>query len=1116
MSILAFDKLLLQIDQFIRKFYRNQIIKGVIWFAGIFIITFILITTLEYFGRFNTPVRAVLFLSFILGNSFILIKFILIPILKLFSFGKRIDRYQASHIIGVFFPTISDRLLNTLQLSDDLSSHTGNIELLRASVQQRSEHLSVVPFSEAINLKENFKYLKLVIPAFLLMLFIAIVFPKLFIDGSNRVINYSTEFIPEAPFQFNLQEYTNNIIEGNDIQIELKLSGDDLPNNVYLISPLGKQLMTPSARNTFTAIIPKVRESGSFYFEANSFFSDKYPYSIYGVPTLGQFTAELIYPKYIGKNNETIINAGDLIIPEGTIINWKGNPKNTESINFIIGDKETKFKNGFKIQHKFIHSLPVLISFNGIQQNAVDSIKFNVNVIKDEFPSIQVEEEMDSLASGKRFFSGRIGDDYGLSGLNFVYTITSRDLKKRKEIIKVKQVSGLSDEFTFGVDFLREDIQLDDKIEYYFTVSDNDGVNGSKTTKSKLFVYKLPSLEELNENRELTQEQGKENLSKLLNQSEKFLKELEKLQKDLLNSKSNTWNQKNQLEALKKQHTDLLKSISETNKMLQNSTEEKQKFSKEDLQILEKQALIDELLEKLMDNDLMKLIDELQKLLEQNNKEGQQKTLDDLKLSTEDMNKQLDRSLEMLKIQQVDEKIDAIEEELKNLAKEQEALKEEISQKKLDKTESQKNQEDINDKFNQIKDDLKKLEELNKDLNRPMDLPSTEDKQNAIDNDLNDAQSNLSKGKAGKAGESQQSAAEQMKKLAEQMDEAQQESNKEQQGEDMELLRSILKSLVTLSFDQEDLMAKFIKINPNDPSFRAYGRTQRNIIDKTQAVRDSLYELAKRQPMISSFIDGELTSIKSSHKQALENVQEKNVRQLTANQQTAMTSYNNLALLLNESLQQMQQQMQAMMKGSGTCENPGGKGKPSSGEGAIGNMKEQLKKQLEQMKKGSNPGGKEGGSAPGNSPGSSEGYGLGNKEIAKMAAEQSAIRQKLEELRNELNKEGQGEGNQLNPLIKELEKQEEDLINKRFSNDLMKRQEDILTRLLESEKALRERGFEEKRESTTGKNEIKSNLIRFDEYNKEKLKQIELLKTIDPSYNKYYKDKANQYFNSVK
>jgi hypothetical protein len=60
-----------------------------------------------------------------------------------------------------------------------------------------------------------------------------------------------------------------------------------------------------------------------------------------------------------------------------------------------------------------------------------------------------------------------------------------------------------------------------------------------------------------------------------------------------------------------------------------------------------------------------------------------------------------------------------------------------------------------------------------------------------------------------------------------------------------------------------------------------------------------------------------------------------------------------------------------------------------------------------------------------------------------------------------------------------------------------------------------ERGLEEKRESKEGKNEDYSNQIQFLEYNKEKLRQLELLRSVDPTYRKYYKDRANEYFNRI-
>ena len=79
----------------------------------------------------------------------------------------------------------------------------------------------------------------------------------------------------------------------------------------------------------------------------------------------------------------------------------------------------------------------------------------------------------------------------------------------------------------------------------------------------------------------------------------------------------------------------------------------------------------------------------------------------------------------------------------------------------------------------------------------------------------------------------------------------------------------------------------------------------------------------------------------------------------------------------------------------------------------------------------------------------------------------------------------------------------------------MMRQEEILTRLLESEKAERERDQDEKRESKESNIENFSNLNLFNEYNRLKMKETELLKTVPPSLNTFYKNKVTDYFNNV-
>ena len=1112
----TFDRLVNQIDAFIRKYYTNEIVKGIFFFLGILIFSYLFVSILEYLGRFNSLFRAFFLFGFLSFNTFILVKYILIPLGKLFSFGNRINRNQASEIIGKFFPSISDRLKNTLQLNDLLSSQEGNLELLNATVYQRSQELNTVPFVGAIEIKDNKKYLKFIIPLVLLLVSISIFIPTILTQGTERVVNFNKEYKPIAPFNFSVDNKHLLLEEGEDVKIYLTLKGSFLPENVYLVSVNGKFLMEKTSKNTFVSIIKKPKSSGNFYFIANEYESNKYNYKLLGKSIIGKLDATLIYPSYLGKVNTIITNTGDITVPEGTKIEWSVLTRNTKKTVLSFNKEKITFtSNGFNFKKLLTNDATLKFDLFNLYSAKIDSTTLHITVIKDAFPTITLSERIDSVAEGVRYFQGDIGDDYGLRSLNFVYTLIGENGNKKTSTISVKAVNGTRSMFDFAVDFRRENVKLNDRIEYYFVVTDNDGVNGSKSTRSQLNTYKLPSLEELNENRSEDQQKNKEDLAKLLKKAQEFQKNVETLKKEVINSKSNDWNKINKAAQLKEEQKNLVESLEQLKSELNQSTEEKNQLSEMDKEVLEKQELIEKLLEDLMDDELKKLLDELEKLMRENNKEELKDKMQEISQSAEDMQKQLDRSLEMLKKLQVNERIDDVEKELKSLAKEQEELKKQVEENKLSKEEAAKKQEELNKKFDELKKDIQEIKELNKKLDQPIPLQDTKPLEESISEEMKDAKESLEQGKDKKAGENQKSAAEEMSELADQLNDNQEAANKKENEEDMNSIRNILESLMILSFNQESLITKFKKTNSKSPAYKKLGRLQRNIVTDTEIVKDSLLALAKRQPKIASFVDKELTIIKDNHELSINSIDEHRIVDLETHQQLTMTSYNNLALLLNEALQQMQAEMQAQQKGSGNCSKPGN-GKPKPGSMSTGDIKEMLKKQLEKLKKGSSPGDGKEGEKPGEKPGDKPGMGmlgLGNKEIAKMAAEQTAIRQKLEQMRNELNKDGKGTGNKLSPLIKELEEQEKALINKRPNNDIINRQKEILTRLLESEKAIMERGFDEKRESKSGQNENNSNLIRFDEYNKQKLTQIEHIQSVDPSFSKYYKDKANQFFN---
>ena len=1110
----SFNTLLNQIDSFIRKYYKNQLVKGLILLVGVFLLSFLFVTSLEFFGRFNSLIRAFLFFTFLLINSFILTFYVIIPLLKLFSFGKTISREQASTIIGEFFPEISDRLINTLQLSSLLTSKGASYELVKASIEQRSKSISSIPFVNGIDLKKNYKYFKWILPLLLVTFLLALFFPAIFTQSTKRVVNYDKEFKMDAPFEFILKNTNFQLQEGEDLQINVQTIGNLLPSKVYLVSSQGKFLMQKSTRIDNSFLLERLSTDLKFHFEANGFTSASYFVKVQPKATIGVLNAQLNFPSYIGRKDEFIENIGDIDIPEGTKVTWFVKTKNTSSVVFNFGNKKESFSTtDIEFSKVFKSSQQLKLIYKNAFVSKIDSVNYFYQVTKDAFPEIHTHELKDSLITSVRYFTGELMDDYGISQLYFVYKINSsgKVIEKKK---KISVLSSTHQQFNFAIDFKEENLSLNDRIDYYFEVFDNDGVNGPKSSKSSLSSFQLPSLDKLNEQRDSEQDLAKDKMNKLFTKAQQFEKNVDRLKKDLLNDKSSEWNKLNQLQQLKEQQKSIEKELNSLQNQMNESIENKNELSELDKELIAKQEMIQDLLDKVMDDELKDLLNKLEELMKSNDNENLNKKLEKLEVKSQDMQKQLDRSLELLKKMQVNEKIDAVEKELNELSKEQESLKDKLDNNKIDKENSIKKQNEINKRFEELKEDLKELNKLNDQLLAPLPLtPSTETEKD-IQNELNNAKDALEKGNEKKATKNQQKAASEMKKLSDELNKKQSSANKKQKGEDMESIRLLLENLITLSFNQESILKDFTSLSTNDPSYKSKGRLQRSLMDDFKLVEDSLLRLAKRQATIATFIDKELNTINENFNSSIEAIDEHQKNRITTYLQFAMTGINNLALLLNESLQNMQSEMNADGKGDGSCPNPK-PGKSGSG-GDVDDMKEMLKKQLEKLEKAKQQGGKKPGDKPGGSlPNGKEGQGMSGKEIAKMAAQQSALRQRLEQLKKELNNDGKGSGNKLNPLIKSLEQQEKDLINRTKNSDLIKRQKEILTRLLESEEALREKGFDEKRQSKSGKDYKNSNLKSINEYNQKKLKQIDLIKTIEPVYKKYYKDKSSSYFNEV-
>ncbi|MFN5842628.1 MAG: DUF4175 domain-containing protein, partial [Bacteroidota bacterium] len=497
--------------------------------------------------------------------------------------------------------------------------------------------------------------------------------------------------------------------------------------------------------------------------------------------------------------------------------------------------------------------------------------------------------------------------------------------------------------------------------------------------------------------------------------------------------------------------------------------------------------------------DLMKKI---QDLMEKMNKENTLEQLKSNEKQNEKLEKDLDRMLSLFKQLEFEQKFNEIKDGLKELANEQDKLTQELQSNKT-KEELEKKQDEINKKFDDLKNELKELNDLNNELDNPMSLPDMNEKSKKTESELDKSLDDIKKGNNSKASESQRNASKNMKEMANSMESFMDGAQMEQMEEDLRAIRQILENIIKVSFKQEELVNKMKKVNTTAPIYVQLIKDQNRIKEDIKLIEDSIQSLAKRQVDIQSYVDEQLTIIKDNNELAIDNMVERFTSQSVSNQQFIITSLNNLALMFDESLKQMQQQMSSKMPGNQSCSKPGGKGKPSLGN--MSQMQKQLNDKLSEM---------QGQMKPGQKPGQQNGTGM-SEQLAKIAAQQATIREALRQLNDQYNKDGKGSLGNLNQIQDLMDKTERDLANKMITNETLKRQQDILTKLLEAEKAERERDTDNKRKSESA-TEVKPVIPpSLQEYIKKKQQESELIRTLPPDLKPYFKNITEDYFNQI-
>ena len=543
-----YQSLIENLDRFIRKYYTNQAIRGGI-FSVIYVLGFFLaINLLEYYLYLSPILRKVLFYSFIGSSAAFVGRFLVIPLLHQYRLGKVISHEQAADIIGRHFTTVKDKLLNILQLKklESLDDYS----LVNASINQKINELKPVTFSNAIDLRQNRRYVKYMLPPLFLFLFIIIAAPRIITEGTKRLYHNNTTFEKEAPFHFVIKNKNLTALQFDNFTLEVTTEGDAQPSEVYLETENTIIKLKQKDKNLFTYEFVNVQRSTPFHFNANGFKSKEFALNVVAKPVITAFEIKAEYPPYTGKPNETIKNAGDVVVPCGTRLSWRFEARNTDEIMFKLGDslyQTQKTGDGtYTFSKTVMEGGAYGIKVSNQEVKNADSVSYSLGVTPDLYPTVNVQESRDSANDHFFYYLGDISDDYGLKRLTFNYQITKADSAAEmiSKSVDVPFAPGAAARFSYYWNIQDLGIRPGDKMSYYFEVWDNDGVHGSKSSKSSLMRFDMPTMNEIDKQITQDNKQVQDELKETMKQERDLKNKLQAMQDKMMDKKNLNWEDK--------------------------------------------------------------------------------------------------------------------------------------------------------------------------------------------------------------------------------------------------------------------------------------------------------------------------------------------------------------------------------------------------------------------------------------------------------------------------------------------------------------------------------------------------------------------------------------------
>ncbi len=1114
-----YKELIFKIERFVKKEYLHLIVTGILQTVIIAVSCFLLFTIVEYFGNFSSVLRTVFFFISLLILFASINYFILIPTLRYFNLLRQETYFDAAKRVGDFFPSLKDELLNSLQLvSDSDQNKFYSFSLIDAAfkkVYTKSGGIkfeSVVKFDKAKKLTRS--VLVLLITAILLIGFVSPIKA-----AANRFINFSKEFIPPAKFSFKVLPGNAEVTKGEDVLIDVTVDGL-APKEISVATKPEEEtgfnfekIQLDSAGH-FKYKLNGVRSSLEYFATAEDINSEIFNINVIDKPIVKMFELNIIPPHYSGIASSIQRNNGNIASLVGTKVKVKLNSTKPlskawlqfyDSTKVNLSTKEDLATGEFTLKADDQYSFML---FDENENSNASPVKYQVKVNYDEFPSIELisPKENSILGNDNRVdLNAKVADDFGFSKFTLNYRLSSSKYEQTDDDFTAIELPIKKNQQQYSLNYIWNLTNLhpgvNDVFSFYLEIFDNDIVSGPKSAKTNVLSVRVPSLQEVLANADETHTEVESQLEETLKQAEDLHKTFEEIDRDLKSKDEKlSWEQKEKIENAMDKYNDLQKKVDDMNSQLNDMREKLQENNLLSEETLEKYMELQKLMNEMTSDEMKKMMEQMQQMLQQLNKNMTQDALENMKFNEEQFKKSVERTLNLLKKIQIEQKVDEMIKRAENLEKMQNDLMEQTKNSDM-KNSEQKN--DLSKKQDEITDQLNKLEDQMKDLKDKMsemkDMPI--EKMESMNKDLEEqknqkqseqASQDIQKSQQMSAMQNQSQVSCNMQQMKKGLMEMQSGMKQQSQMKTFTDMLNLLDDMISLSKKQEALKDDLENSDPNSSSLNESAQEQEGLRGNLSNLVKQMSELSQKTFAISPEMGKAIGDANNQMQQSIQQMQNRNGSMAVLAQTEAMKH-------LNEAASMMKSSMDAMMN--------------SGGSGGMMSLMQQLQKlsgqqmdlnnltqMLQQMQQGQL---------------SPEQMG----QMQRLSQEQQLIQKSLQQLNQEAKMSGESKKlpSNLEGILDKMQEVIKDMNTQKLDDNLIQKQENILSRMLDAQKSINERDFEKQRESKTGENLARKSPGNLNLENSENLDRIreELMRSIKEKYSHDYEELIKNYFKAL-